>query len=87
MDDDIWDDEHESTHLPTSSNDKFEKDLEKLKEIHSNVIPFEVRRLTCRRDIRQGLLLDNRILRREDLMRGIEGGRIRALRWGKYWDR
>jgi hypothetical protein len=38
MDDDVWDDKDESNVLPqTSSNDKFEKDLDKLREIHSNV--------------------------------------------------
>jgi hypothetical protein len=39
MDDDVWDDEDQSNDLPTSSNDKFEKDLDKLKDIHSNVKP------------------------------------------------
>ena len=37
VDDDVWDDEECSEHVPTSSNDKFQKDLEKLQDIHSNV--------------------------------------------------
>jgi len=46
MDDDVWDDEDESNVLPqTSSNNKFEKDLDKLKEIHSNVTPPSMDRL------------------------------------------
>jgi hypothetical protein len=40
MDDDVWDDEDESSVLPqTSSKNNFEKDLDKLREIHSNVTP------------------------------------------------
>jgi hypothetical protein len=38
--DDVWVDEECSEHIPTSSNDKFQKDLEKLEEIHSNVFPI-----------------------------------------------
>jgi hypothetical protein len=37
--DDVWDDEEDHNTVPTSSHDKFEKDLEKLQEIHSNVYP------------------------------------------------
>jgi hypothetical protein len=40
MDDDVWDDE-DTESVPASSNDKFQKDLEKLQEIHSKVILVE----------------------------------------------
>jgi hypothetical protein len=47
MDDNVWDDEDESNVLPqTSSNDQFKKDLDKLREIHSNVTtPLSLYRL------------------------------------------
>jgi hypothetical protein len=38
MDDDIWDDEGDSSIDTTSKEKSFQKDLEKLEEIHSNVV-------------------------------------------------
>jgi hypothetical protein len=39
MDDDVWDDEEESSIAANSAEKAFRKDLEKLEEIHSNVLP------------------------------------------------
>lgn len=38
MDDDVWNNEDESSNQKLSKN-RFEKDLEKLQEVHTNVFP------------------------------------------------
>ena len=89
MDNDVWDDEDDTTDLPTSSNDKFEKDLDKLREIHSNVPPAADFNETdgCRRDIKRESSLDSRNPRRGGLMRDIGRGQKRLLKWARCWGR
>jgi hypothetical protein len=40
--DDVWDDEEDSGIATNSTEKAFQKDLEKLEEIHSNVLPLSI---------------------------------------------
>lgn len=82
VDDDVWGDEEYSEHITISSNDKFQKDLEKLQEIHSNVFLFATI-LTDQEGYKAGIVAGQSQSTQEGFDKGYRKGADYGIEFGK----
>ena len=82
VDDDVWDDEECTEYFPNSSDDTFQKDLEKLQEIHSNVFPF-LTILRKQEGYKAGIVAGQSLSTQEGFDKGYREGADYGIDFGK----